>query len=271
MSRIPAEDPLASSNHVVARIKELAAEVEWDRPTTTGTLLSLMTRLSAEPNSTFQQPPRYRMEYDEMAATGPAPTLRSSHSFFDVVKARASRRDFGSKKAGVDAIVSVLAWTFGARDHTIAYDWRDAPLRYVASAGGLSSIDAYCISLNVDGLQNGSYYYDYVDGLVPRFYGEMAQKVAGLIPGTAWLARASAVIVLVANPSRVDHKYQSMGAKLSLLDAGVALGHVELVAAALELRSCVLGALPVEPLTELLRLDPDEHVPIATIALGTRE
>ena len=166
--------------------------------------------------------------------------------------------------------MAVLHWTFGARGETIAYDFRDAPLRYAPSAGGLASSDAYVIANRVDGLDRGSYYFDYRRGLLPISSGDMAQRVADMNPEQSWVAGAAAVIVVVGNADRVQHKYGAMGFKLLLLDAGVAIGHAELVATALELRAALLGGLPARELALLLRIDGETRVPLASLAVGTR-
>lgn len=43
-------------------------------------------------------------------------------------------------------------------------------------------MDGYCITFNIDGLENGSYYYNYEQGLILKFQGEMNQKIANLVP-----------------------------------------------------------------------------------------
>lgn len=263
------EDAFGVADALAADLQARAIEAGLGTPYLTGSILRLLTSLVAAPNSTFPEPPAYRADYAAPAVLGPKAQLSSSHSFFDVVKARASRRDFGDSPMSPEAFTSVLAWTFGRRGETIAYDWRNAPLRYVSSAGGLACVDAYPVVLNVQGVPPGSYYYDYERGLVPRVQAEMSETIAALAPGSSWVSRSAAVVVVVADASRVDHKYKSMGAKLSMLDAGVALGHLELVAAALELRACILGGLSAERLAELFGLE-QHQVPIAAIALGTR-
>lgn len=262
-------DVFERSSILAESIVDAANHVGIQSNTLTGTIISTLNKLRFAPKSSFVTPPTYRSEVSGEVVGFSKPSRASTHGFFDVIKARSSRRDYGESPISREIFTSLLAWTFGQRDTTIAYDWRDAPLRYCPSAGGLASVDGYCIVSNVDGLGNGSYYYDYERGLVQLFSGEMGQKVAGLVPGTAWLERASALIIVVANPGRVDPKYGAMGSKLSMLDAGVAVGHLELVATALELRSCILGSLPDEALAELLCLD-DQQIPLVSLAIGSR-
>ncbi|MDN5892918.1 MAG: SagB/ThcOx family dehydrogenase [Nocardioides sp.] len=265
----PDQDPFQQSRELAEALLECASEFDIETPLTTSTLLRVLTGLSAAPNTVFPEAPSYRRECPGEPILRPGARLGSSHRFFDVVEARTSRRDFSNRPLSAESLISLLAWTFAKRDEVIAYDWRDAPLRYVPSAGGLASVDAYVVVNNVDQVPNGSYYYDFERGLVPRIEAEMGEKLANLVPGTSWLTRAGAVIIFVSNADRVEHKYQSMGAKLSMLDAGVAVGHADLVANALELRSCIIGALPAEDAADLLGLD-SHQVAIVSLAVGSR-
>lgn len=233
-------------------------------------VLALLALIPNEPKTIFEHPPEYvRAAAGEAIEPGPG-LMRSTHSFFDVVTARASRRDFADAPLDRARLDSLLHWTFGKRDEAIAYDYRNAPLRYIPSSGGLCSTDAYVIACHVDGLPQGAYYYDLDCGLRLLDEGYMAAKITNFAPDQEWVGRAAAFVVLVANTERVVPKYGELALKLLLLDAGVAAGHAELVAAALELRSCLLGGLPPAELGRLLRLEGEARIPVVTLALGTR-
>lgn len=260
--------PFDLADTLGADICALAAEHGLPHKHAAQALVSLMGKLVVEPNSVFETSPEYVRDIGESGTT--VPLVQSVHQFFDVLRARASRRDFGTDPLEVGRLQSLLHWTVGSRGTTIAYDWRDAPQRFVPSAGGLASIDAYVIANHIDGLEAGAYYFDYRRGFVEIGKGFMAQRVAGLMPGQEWLSRASAVVVFVGNLDRLTHKYGVMAFKLLMLDAGVAAGHAELVATALELRATILGGLPSDRLARLLGLDNEWQVPLATLAVGTR-
>jgi len=264
-------DPFAGARALADDVRELAARHGLEGPGVVAELVGILGALITEPKSTFPTPPEYRradLTAPALAATRP---VTSSHGFFDVLRARASRRDFGSAPLDARRLSGLLHWTLGARSETMAYDYRGAPLRYVPSAGGLASIDAYAIAGRVTDLDPGSYYFDYATGLVPVSRGAMMHRIAGMNPGQEWISHAGAVIVLVANTERVGRKYGAMGAKLTMMDAGVVAGHLELVATALELRSCTVGGLPPERMAALLRLDDPTRIPVAAVVVGTRE
>ncbi|MFY9488699.1 MAG: SagB/ThcOx family dehydrogenase [Solirubrobacterales bacterium] len=263
------DNPFQQAETLGSAICELAEEHGLPSENAVQAMTAIMNSLVVEPNSVFPDPPSYIRELRPVQGEIALPT-RSTHQFFDVVKGRASRRDFGTDPLELSRLEALLVWTMGCRSETIAYDWRGAPQRYIPSAGGLASVDAYVIANQIPELERGSYYFDYRQGLVPISKGYMAQKVADLMPGQDWVARAAAVVIFVGNIDRLTHKYGAMAFKLMMLDAGVAVGHAELVATALELRATVLGGLPAAELKKLLRLDGDDRVPLATLTVGTR-
>lgn len=196
--------------------------------------------------------------------------LKSSHDFFSVLEARASRRDYGPNPLDYERLCAILQWTFGIRGYTVGYDYADLPLRYIASAGGLVSCDAYVIVNRVEDIESGSYYFDATAGFKLLARGMMLPHIAYAIPNQDWLAEAALLVVAVTNLDRVAHKYSEIAAKLALLDVGIALAHLELVSTALELRSTVLGGLPTDDLRRVLCLDDPRRIPIASVAIGPR-
>jgi SagB-type dehydrogenase family enzyme len=152
----------------------------------------------------------------------------------------------------------------------MAYNFRDVPLRYVPSAGGLNSTECYLIVANVEDLQPGAYVYDGRTGLRHIASGLMIDRLAASGAGAEWVGSASVVAVMVCEVDRLRWKYSSMSHKLALLDVGAALEHLGLVATALELRSSIVGNVDAGLLGEMLRLDARRQRPIASVVIGTR-
>lgn len=268
----PADQTLfATADALADDLRELAARHGLDAASLPAELAMMLNSLVAVPNTTFDTPPVYTREdlADRPLTPWRAPAQRS-HDFLKVLSARESRRDFATERVRLEVLLSLLWWTAGVRATGIAYDYRDAPLRMIPSAGGLASVDLYVVAHRVDGLAPGAYYVDSAHGLRLLAEGHMIHRLAGSTPGQEWVAESAALLVFVANPARVAHKYGAMGFKLMLLDTGVAVGHAELVTNAHELRATILGGLPASDLEELLHLERGAHVPLATLAIGSR-
>lgn len=263
-------DPFAESKELEAALLALAADHDIPAADIDEAVIGIITRLVTAPNTAFEQPPEYVRELDGPVAVPLAEPVESPHPFTAVIKGRASRKDFGTKPLDTGRLMGILQGSMGQRALADNYDWADAPLRPVPSAGGLASVDAYVIVNNVADLDPGAYYFHLNKGLVQISTGFMASKVAGLSPGMEWLSGAAAVVVLVSNLNRLAHKYGSMAIKLALLDVGCAAEHIELMATSLELRTNILGALPAAELATLLQVDGITRVPIASVAIGTR-
>jgi SagB-type dehydrogenase family enzyme len=266
----PDTDIFAETRDAFARVGEIATELGLASGSPAGDVVALLTHAVDQPVTAFVAPPEYvRSDLDDRPAYQ-APPARTEHAFFDVLRARGSRRDFGDAPLSVERLFGLLAWSVGQRGETIAYDYRGAPTRFVPSAGGLNTVDAYVVAGRVDGLAPGAYYYDYRRGLVPVSDAVAVPTLAASNPGQEWVQRAGALVVFVANMDRASRKYGVMAAKLAMFDVGVTAGHMELVAAALELRSCLLGGLPPSRLSEVLDLPCSSHLPMLTLAVGTR-
>lgn len=126
-----------------AAILTAVRECGFDASSAARAIMHTIVSMEAIPKGTFLERPEYIRQTDFPIVASPDPTIASNHSFFSVVEARASRRDFGVGKLDSQRFVSTMAWTAGKRGSALAYDRSEAPLRYIPSAGGLSCIDIY--------------------------------------------------------------------------------------------------------------------------------
>lgn len=167
----------------------------------------------------------------------PVPEHPPLRTFFDVVEARETRRDFQS--VGLD-VLSTLLW-FTAKTRRMVtlpsgFVWQHRP---VPSAGGRHPIDLLVLC-PVDGRWVVSVYDEMAHALCELQVDSLAveafvQAVFQVIPpgdGT--------IIWQVAHPWRTLAKYEC-GESLVWRDSGVLLGHLTLVGEALDLNCCPLG------------------------------
>ncbi len=82
----------------------------------------------------------------------------------------------------------------------------------------------------------------------------------------AWLYNAPLAILLCTEDDKAWVRRHD-GENFALADAAIAIDHMALMAAALDLSSCIIGAIKLDPLRCALKLPDNEH-PQLILALG---
>ncbi|PPG95415.1 hypothetical protein C5C22_05950 [Rathayibacter rathayi] len=122
--------------------------------------------------------------------------------------------------------------------------------RWAASGGNLGSVQAYVLARRVDGLAAGAYGYQRGDDS----WAELPWADPGTpLPGAP--LEADAVLVLTGALGRVASKYAAFAWRIVHLDAGVAVTHIRLLAAAHGLRAVAAPAWDDDAIAGLLGLD----------------
>jgi SagB-type dehydrogenase family enzyme len=141
------------------------------------------------------------------------------------------------------------------------------------SGGGLCELEVYPLVTRCCGLAPGLYHYDShehrleliadrgaVDSRVVRY-----ARGAGVMTGTPQV-----VLVMTARVQRLMWKYEGLGYPLALKNAGVLTGLMYLVATAMGLAPCAIGAGDSAAFAALSGLDPLVEPNIADFLLGSR-
>ena len=122
----------------------------------------------------------------------------------------------------------------------------------------------------VEGLSEGLYRFDPEAHAVARVatarFREMHEAV---LDGVAFVANAAFVVILTARvgASRAQYKNQY---QLALIEAGHVAQNLLLVAEALGLAACELGAIDEDALSSLIPSAEYEEIPVVAIAGGPR-
>ncbi|UQN14983.1 nitroreductase family protein [Gulosibacter sp. ACHW.36C] len=136
--------------------------------------------------------------------------------------------------------------------------------RWAPSGGNLGSVQAYLIARRVDGLVPGVYGYDRgSDALAMLPWADPATAPAGIDP------EADAVLIYTGALARVGSKYAAFSWRILHLDAGVAVHHTRMLAAAHHLESRAAGAWDDEAIADLLAIDQDAEPITAVVSLRT--
>ncbi|MET0425807.1 MAG: SagB family peptide dehydrogenase [Actinoplanes sp.] len=141
------------------------------------------------------------------------------------------------------------------------------------TGGGLCELEIYPLVSQCDGLEPGLYHYDsaghgltllsehdVVGGKVVRY----ARAAAGMTESPQVL------LVITARVQRLMWKYEGLSYPMVLKNAGVLTGLMYLVATAMGLAPCALGAGDSAGFARLSGIDPLVEPSIADFALGSR-
>lgn len=144
--------------------------------------------------------------------------------------------------------------------------------RLYPSGGSRYELEIYVTAHRCEGLDRGLYYYDplhhrlaAVSGPVP----DMEQLLADA-------ARASGgtdtqvLLTITSRFQRCAWKYQGLALALQLKNLGVLFAHMYLVATAMELAPCALGAGDSDRFSRLAKLEYPVETSIGEFMLGTR-
>jgi SagB-type dehydrogenase family enzyme len=203
-------------------------------------------------------------DFGSPAAQGPA--------FTEVLETRRSiRKHDDSEPVGIAQLGEFLFRT--ARTRSVrkpgAIELVDRPY---PSGGGLHELQLYLIVATVSGLEPGMYRYDGWDHAlepVAPFDAAvrlMARQAAASI-GMTGLPQA--VLVISARFGRTMWKYQSMAYALVLKNVGVLMGSMYLVAAAMRLAPCAVGAGDAGHFARVTGLDPLVESMVGSFTLGS--
>ncbi|HET9143975.1 SagB family peptide dehydrogenase, partial [Actinophytocola sp.] len=152
-------------------------------------------------------------------------------------------------------------------------DKTEVSLRPSPSGGALHGLEIYPVVSRVSGLAAGMYHYDpFAHVLEPVPAGDRAvRQLVGRASAAAGGSHPPQVLLVVtARFGRVMWKYQGMAYALILKDLGALLQTMYLVATAMNLAPCALGAGDSALFAQATGLDELEEASIGEFMLSSR-
>ncbi len=182
---------------------------------------------------------------------------------------RVSCRSFTTDAVGLPELATLLRGAYGIPEQSRqdAVELADRP---VPSAGGLYPLELSIVVRAVEGLAPGVYHFvPAADGL-EQLRGDAIPRtlMTYLFMGQPWVAEAAVVAVLSGVPGRTLPKYSDRGYRYLLIEAGHVGQNLALLATALGLGAVHLGGFYDDELAGLLRLDPEQELPLYATAIG---
>jgi SagB-type dehydrogenase family enzyme len=194
-------------------------------------------------------------------------------AFAAVLERRRTRYDFGPTPLTEVQLGTFLFRTCRVQRVLGANTAEPTQQRPYPSGGGRHPLEVYAVVGNCTGLAPGVYHYHAsCHGLVPTaaFSEEVVALLDGARQGTGHLtAPPPLLLVITARYLRTAWKYQSLAYRLILLEVGALLQTMYLVATAMHLRPCALGAGNPDVFARVIGVDYYEEASVGEFVLGT--
>ena len=198
------------------------------------------------------------------------PPRQTQDAFTRALLARRTHREFSGKAVPVDAISTLLYYTWGVTGHVQTRMFGRLPHKTSPSGGARHPGEVYLVALDVDGLAPGIYYYNghrHHLHLIRR--GRFRRELLGYSVGQRHVAGASAVFLMTASFPRSMWKYKSPRAyRVVTLDAGHLAQTFCLVAAWLGLAPFTTAALRDTDIEDALGLDGISESVLYLVGVG---
>jgi SagB-type dehydrogenase family enzyme len=155
---------------------------------------------------------------------------------------RRSRRRFTKEPISLQELSTLLKYTSGISSDE--FDESVFNFRHVPSAGGLYPYETYVIANNVDGIDKGLYHYNIIGHEIDMLKdGDLGSRIAAVCLDQSMARQAAAVFAWTAIVPRSQWKYLQRCYRYIFMDLGHLGQNFYLVAEALQLAACTIGAL----------------------------
>jgi SagB-type dehydrogenase family enzyme len=197
----------------------------------------------------------------------------SDPSLTAVVAARRSHRSHDDRRPITLAQLSEFLYRVQHTEPTGTADGQEVGRRPYPCGGGIGELELYPLVTNCAGLAGGLYHYDAVGHRLELIEGPKpaAERVLGYARAAAAMTVPPQVlIVMTARVPRLMWKYEGLSYAMSLKHTGVLTELMYLVATAMGLAPCALGAGDAAAFATLSGLDPLIEPGVGDFILGSR-
>jgi len=226
----------------------------------------------AFPAPALDKPP---MSADRIELPRPDPdALARGEALGSVMERRRSVRDMDDDRAIAAADVGALLFRVARRKERLASPKQELMLRPVPGGGAVHELEFYVAVRLCHGLEPGFYHYQSGEHALYRL--PAPQKDLDTLIGDAGAAMAQpdrppqVLIVLASRLPRLAWKYEGIAYRVTLLNAGVILQSLYLVATEMHLACTAVGSGNSDAFTRAAGVDAFGEVSVAEFALGSR-
>jgi len=209
-------------------------------------------------------PPLYKAYPGAPTVDLPEPETEGGPPVWRLINRRRSRREFSRSPLSINEL-SQLTWAIQG----LTGGSRNYPLRAAPSAGALYPVETYLSVHNVEAVEPGIYHYRVGEHRLEKLRdGHHGDQLARAGLEQYMLSSAACVFIWTAVVGRSEWKYGQRAYRYIYLDAGHLGGNLHLAAEALNLGTCMVGALYDDLVNELLGVDGIEETVIYMAPVG---
>ena len=184
----------------------------------------------------------------------------------EIIVRRRSRREYGPGGVRLEELAALLHFSVGIWGSKYGY-----PLRPYPSAGALQPVEVYPVIGDVDGVEPGIYHYDPSSSSLKLLrVGDWRGELMRIALDQEHVGEAPLDLVLTVVYARTRWKYGIRAYRYVHLDTGFAAQNIYLVAEALGLGTCAVGAFYDDDLSDLLGIDGWNEFPMLIMPVGRR-
>lgn len=194
-------------------------------------------------------------------------------SLTTVLEERRSIREYGERPLTVAQLGEFLSRVARVREISTGGETGDYTRRPYPGAGASYELEMYLTVEQCEGLAPGFYWYNPLDhtlALVHPVDQRTRQQLFDANQAMGGQGRPQVLITLAARFQRVSWKYQGLAYSLILKDVGVMYATMYLVATAMQLAPCALGAGDSDLFSQLCGTDYLAETSVGEFMLGSR-
>lgn len=226
----------------------------------------------------FPSPPAVKARFagDRIDLETPDRVALAAHSdrLFDVLERRRSYRAMGDPPIRL-AQIGELLYRVARTVHVLDAPLQETMIRVFPSGGAIHEIEFYLSVRQCQDLDPGFYHYHGVDHALCRLPNAEAQAAAIVArAGEDWAqpdAPPQVVITLASRVPRIAWKYDTVAYRATLMNAGVIVQTIYLVATDMGLGCAPAGRGDPARFAAATGLDSFEETSVLEIGLGTRD
>ncbi len=209
----------------------------------------------------------YKVYKNAIKTSLPEPYSKTK-DLYDILRKRRSIRDYKKDVPLSLKELSTILWASqGVTGEISGYSLRTAP-----SAGALYPIETYLVIRYVEGIPSGLYHFNVKEFLLELIEeGNFSHKITKASLNQFFMGEACVVLCWSAVFRRSMSKYGERGMRYIFMDVGHICQNVLLVAEAMGLGACPVGAFLDEDMNRLFGLNKDEESIIYCVSIGIKE